>query len=748
MQPKKKTLAATLANKRFLLACLGIVNTVSVESIQGQSASAATTYSEAIAPIINQNCVTCHRDGGIGPFPLDTFESVKKRARQIVEVAESRYMPPWKPDPGYGPSLVGERRLTDEQLQALRSWLDAGSPPGDLSRLSPAPRYPSQWTRGEPDLIIELEEDYILPAEGVDIYRNFAIPLPIDEPRYVTSFELLPRTNLAIHHALLMLDDTDRSRQRDESEPGPGYDGMGIGSSTPPSGHIVGWTPGQVPYETHPGTAWELKPGTDLVLQLHMLPTGKPTPVNPRIGLYFADTPPSKKSFVLQMRDYDIQIPAGKSDYVVSDSVKLPVDVDLVAVYPHTHYLGKDIQFFATLPNGEKKWLLRISDWDFNWQGDYRYQEAVFLPAGAELHMNYRFDNSADNPRNPSDPPVDVQGGWRSTDEMAELMIQLIPRDQAHLGELADAQRDYDIKLAGGEARYYYFNGIYLERQKETERAAASYQQALALDPSFASAYVKLGAIAESRGALNQAEELYNQALAFQPNLVPANLAVAKLMLMSQRYLNAEFILENLYSENPADLQTCVYLAGSYLVQGKADKALALFDEAKDRFHASPLFHLRYGEALLKAGHSDQAMIELLRVVETPRDISPDSTESLQAMRASAHYLLGSLHLDDGRFTEAVSSLDASLAVYPDNLDALLKSAAVFIQLEQTEKAIERLVALVSKPPEQTFSVEDILANLPMPEGASLLAQAYLKIGDESSAQKASSVAKEALPAL
>ena len=211
-------------------------------SLHGQTSTMQVNFADHIFPIIRENCIVCHNPDGIGPFDFSSYEQVRRRARQIAEVTQSKFMPPWKPHSDYGPGLIGERILSDRELQLLQSWYETGMEPGDLTKIPPLPEQKSQWALGEPDLIVELPETYVLPAETVDVYRNFAIPILLNETRYIQAFELLPESRLAIHHALLMLDNTDRSKQRDKEDPGVGYDGMGIGSSAPPSGHIVGWT--------------------------------------------------------------------------------------------------------------------------------------------------------------------------------------------------------------------------------------------------------------------------------------------------------------------------------------------------------------------------------------------------------------------------------------------------------------------------------------------------------------------------
>ncbi|NET39658.1 MAG: hypothetical protein F6K19_48150, partial [Cyanothece sp. SIO1E1] len=309
-------------------------------------------FASDVEPIIRGNCVICHHPEGIGPFSLQTYEQVRRRGRQIHEVTQSRYMPPWKPDPDYGPPLIGERRLSEAQIQTLASWYASGMPPGDLDSLPPIEEIKSDWVLGEPDLVMDLPEAFTLVSEGEDVYRNFVLPIPLSETRYVRAFQLKPRTQLAIHHALVMIDDTGRSRVRDAEDEDIGFDGMGVGASKPPNGHILGWTPGQDPYEAYPGTAWAMQPGQDLVLQLHLLPTGKEEAINPQLGFYFADSPPTNSAYVFQLRRYDLDIAPGETDYLVESSLELPVAGKVVSVYPHAHYIGKDIQMFATLPDG------------------------------------------------------------------------------------------------------------------------------------------------------------------------------------------------------------------------------------------------------------------------------------------------------------------------------------------------------------------------------------------------------------
>src|SRR6185295_18023501 len=195
--------------------------------------------------------------------------------------------------------------------------------------------------------------------------------------------------------------------------------------ATYPDGHFLGWTPGQAPPLSN-ALAWRLNGGTDLVVQLHMRPTGRREEIAPFLGLYFTEEAPSKTPAIVRLGRQGLDIPANAADYRVSDSFVLPVDAQVVAIQPHAHYRARDVAAWATLPDGSRRPLIHIADWDFNWQDVYRLGQPLWLPAGTTLEMRYAFDNSARNPRNPSHPPERVSWGWRSSDEMGDVWIQLL----------------------------------------------------------------------------------------------------------------------------------------------------------------------------------------------------------------------------------------------------------------------------------------------------------------------------------
>ena len=492
-------------------------------------ASSQVTFTRDIAPLVFSHCAPCHRPGASGPFPLLSYRDVARRAEQIALVTGSRFMPPWLPAPGYG-EFVGQRRLSAAQIALFQQWAASGTPEGNAADLPSLPTWTENWQLGEPDLVIELPQPYLLPAEGLDAFRNFVLPVEVPETRYVRAFEFIPGNPRVVHHAIIQVDYTRMSRHLDAADPGPGFGGMDMGSAEIPAGHFLGWTPGKVPDPGVPDMSWRLERGSDLVLQLHMLPSGKPEAIQPRIGLYFAAAPPTRIPFGLVIFHLGIDIPAGASAYQIEDTYELPVDVEVLGVYPHAHYVGKKIHGLATLPDGTRQWLIRIDDWDFNWQDDYRYVQPLFLPRGTTLKMHYTYDNSAANERNPNVPPRRVVEGNKSTDEMGTLTLLLLPR---HPGDLEILKRDYELKFLYKTTAYYeewvkshpgafrthnFLGESYLKLGRFA-MAAGHLEQAISLEPDYADAHHNLGKVLRSQGRHATAIQHYRRALKQAPYL-------------------------------------------------------------------------------------------------------------------------------------------------------------------------------------------------------------------------------------
>src|SRR5215475_8684385 len=476
-------------------------------------AQPAVTFSKDVAPILYEHCATCHRPGEIAPFSLLTYDDARPQARALARAARERSMPPWKPEPGFG-EFAGAARLTDRQIDIIQRWVDGGALQGDPSTLPPAPQFAEGWRLGQPDLVITLKEPYVLGAGGPDILRNFVIPIPTQSMKYVRGIEFRPGNARVVHHANMRIDPTSSSRMLDDADPEPGFNGLLVSGSFP-NGFFLGWTPGQLPPLLPDGMSWRLEPGSDLIVQLHMHPGNSPETVQPSVGFFFTGTPPTRTPVMLRLGRQNIDIPAGASNYRVSDEYRLPIDVEVLAVQPHAHYRAREIKGTATLPDGTSKPLILIKDWDFSWQDVYRYREPLKLPKGTAVRMEFTYDNSAANRRNPDRPPQHVRWGQNSNDEMADLWLQVVASSsddrkilEADFGPkvLAEDAVGYETLLLTdpNNARLHDAAAALLLGLGRPDRATVHLDAALRIDPDLVSAHYN---IATALLALNRREE-------------------------------------------------------------------------------------------------------------------------------------------------------------------------------------------------------------------------------------------------
>ena len=386
-------------------------------------AISAPTYNKDIAPILYENCARCHRPGEVAPFSLLTYQDAAKRATLIATVTKKRYMPPWKPEPGYG-NFDHVRRLTDEQIARIQEWVETGTPEGDAADKPAVPTFPTGWQAGEPDQVLKFAEAHRLPADGRDEFRCFVLPMNLAKESYVSGAEFRPGNPKIVHHALIFLDSTGTARKLAAASGGSGYPCFG-GPGFTGAGLLVGWAPGYTPLPAEPALSLPVRPGTDVVVQIHYHPSGKPEQDQSSLGLKFSGPPTKGRALLLVMNRY-LDIPAGESHYVVKGSVTVPQDAELWGITPHAHFLATDMKVNARLPDGSILPLIWIKDWDFNWQGQYRYNAPIKLPKGTKIELEYVYDNSAGNPHNSSNPPVRVRFGEQTKDEMALAFLGLV----------------------------------------------------------------------------------------------------------------------------------------------------------------------------------------------------------------------------------------------------------------------------------------------------------------------------------
>ena len=584
----------------------------------------SVTYARDIAPILHENCAYCHRPGNIGPFSLLSHEDARVRGPLIVNVTSRRYMPPWLPEAGYG-HFADERRLTDQEIELIRAWVEGGMPMGDSADLRGAPEWPDDWSLGEPDLVVTMSAPFELPASGEDVFRNFVIPLPVSETRYVRAVELRPDARAAVHHAVMKVDRTDSSRRLDESDPGPGFGGMDVVSMAQhPDGYFLGWTPGRLPHPGWEGLAWELEPNTDLVLQLHLRPTGKRERIGASVGLFFADTPPARTPGMITLVSEKIDIPPGVADYEVTQSFELPVGVDVLSVYPHAHLLGKEIRAYAELPDGSTEWLVYIEDWDFYWQDEYRLAEPLFLPAGTTLHMRYTFDNSSANPRNPNRPPRRVVHGNRSSDEMAELWIQALPRTAEDLETLDLALLEEWLEVNPSNPIVRYNLGVALAARGRHREAIPHYREAIRGNPDFPEAHNNLGNSLVQLTRIEEAEAAYRQAIEERPGFAEAHHNLGQVLFSMGDVWGALAEYRKAIDEDPRLADPHEKLGDALRSQGRLREAVPHYRRAVELEPDLGRAHQSLGMALAAIGQPAEAVQHLRRAIElTPDDPMP-----------------------------------------------------------------------------------------------------------------------------
>jgi Flp pilus assembly protein TadD len=654
----------TLANSLFVSAVALISTTFMGQLGSGSSYSRVLvppgmlTFNKDIAPIIFQNCAACHHPHGSAPFSLLSYRDVQKRAKQIAVVTKSRYMPPWLPEAGIG-EFAGERRLREDQITTIQQWVGQGAAEGVPSDLPPAPKFNEGWQLNEPDLVIKMPEAYTLRAEGTDVFRNFVIPVPVSATRYVKAVEILPGNKRIVHHANILIDRTQASRRLDEKDPELGFGGMDITVESErfdPESHFLFWKPGTPPYTESEDMTWRLDKGTDLVLNMHLQPSGKPEMIQPAIGLYFSNRPPTLHPMLLQLEhDSKIDIPPGKKDFVLTDEYVLPLDVEVLGVYPHAHYLGKDIQGFATLPNGTRKWLIHIKDWDINWQAVYRYVKPVFLPKGTILSMRWTYDNSAENVRNPNHPPKRVVAGDKSSDEMGHLWIQVLPRgrsdDQRII--LQESLMRHRLQKDPNDFTAQFNLAAALQSMGRVDEAANSYRQALRIKPDDAVALNSLGTALQTKGQYEEAIKQYREALRINPNYTSAHYNWGNLLLAQGKSEEAISHFQEVLRVNPQDSDAHNDLGSAFAMREDFVRAAEHFEQALRLNPEHPYTHSNLGYLLTRQGKIRQAVAQYEQAIR----INPED--------ADAHNELGKLFFAEGDLTRAVFYFELALRLNP-----------------------------------------------------------------------------------
>jgi tetratricopeptide (TPR) repeat protein len=598
-----------------LLSCRGVQNTTS-------GGAGSVTFCRDVAPILFTRCANCHRPGEAAPFSLLTYTEARTHARQIRDVTRNRFMPPWLPEAGHI-HFQGERPLSDNEIDLLSKWVAAGALEGDARDLPPAPTFVFGWQLGTPDLVLE-SPTFQLPAAGPDRFRNFVLSAPIDRPRWIRAVELRPENPRVLHHARLGIDTTLESVRRDAADPQPGYEGMAWGQD--PSGQLITWTPGMLPDKGTLGTAWKLTPDMKLVLHTHLQSSGKQEPVRFRVGLYYADAPPTVRPMILRVGSRAIDIPANASNHVVNDVYTLPIDVNAISVFPHAHKLCRTIVVTAALPNGEDRTLISIRAFDEKWHDKYRFAEPVRLPQGTQLKTQFTYDNSAANLRNPHQPPERVVYGSNANDEMSDVYLQVTPIEPAQYAVLEEHQKQAELqsKIIGYSKTLQLYpadiwsvealascyvaaqqpaNAIQLLTQQpqllkvspqaviilgmaylatgDAPKAEALLRVAITKDDQLPLAWLGLGQSLVTQRRLDPAEGAVRRAIKLAPRLTVARLDLIDLLAGDHRLGEAVAVAQATIELAPDEHLPLLKLANLYAQQSNYEASLACFAAAQ-----------------------------------------------------------------------------------------------------------------------------------------------------------------------
>lgn len=404
-----------------------------------KSRSPAPTFSKDVAPILYQNCASCHHPGGLGPFSLLDYDSAKAETDRMQDAVSSGYMPPWHAE---GPRGVfrNDRRLSDADKQTILDWIAAGAPQGDATDLPPRPEFSTNWSIGTPDLVVSMPEDFTVPAQGTIEYQYFEVPTNLTEDKWVQAIEIQPGAREVVHHVLVYarvpapagaaaippaprapgspppVPPIIRNRAQNNIPDAPRLDTL----HAPPRqlGALIGTTaPGTNVVEFTRGTALRLRAGTVLTFQMHYTAHGHEMKDRSRVGFRFASQPPQEEIFASQFVNGTFTLPAGQKNVEVPSEITAGQPVRIWGLFPHTHLRGTRWRYVLVKPDSTSEVILDMPHYDFNWQTYYLFAKPLDLQPGDKIVATAWYDNSADNKHNP-DPTKDVKWGEQTWDEM------------------------------------------------------------------------------------------------------------------------------------------------------------------------------------------------------------------------------------------------------------------------------------------------------------------------------------------
>jgi thiol-disulfide isomerase/thioredoxin len=408
-------------------------------------------YASAAARIIQNKCQSCHRPGQVAPFSLSTYDDARKHAAMIHEVVENRRMPPWHADPRFG-HFSNDRSLSARERATLLAWVEQGARLGDPGDLPPARTFAEGWTIGQPDLVVEIPETYVVPAQGVVEYARFRVPSRFTDDRWIQAGEAQPGDRSVVHHIIVYVDDHKGEQNRGR-----------------PLSHLCGYAPGDMPSVYPPGTAKKVPAGADLVFEIHYTPIGRMRTDRSRVGLIFAKVPVTRQAHTVGIAEDGFLIPPHQDNVPVASSLTLGQETRLLSFMPHMHLRGKDFRYSISRPGEPAEVILSVPAYDFGWQSYYILSEPLSLPKGTRIDCLAHYDNSDKNPYNP-DPGKTVRWGDQTFDEM---MIGYIDIDLPVGSALTREQEPRDVLSLPARAVFQAVGALLGVRQSVSPRSGA-----------------------------------------------------------------------------------------------------------------------------------------------------------------------------------------------------------------------------------------------------------------------------------
>ena len=394
---------------------------------------APVTFSREVVRILQDNCQSCHHPGGIAPFSLVTYKDAFRNRKAMRKETSEREMPPWSATPGCA-AYQDDPSLSPEVIQTIARWVGAGAPEGDPRDLPPPKTFPARWALGEPDLKLTMKADHSPDFSKGDEFRCFVFPTDVPQDRWVNAVAVLPGNPKMVHHALVWIEDGSSSEKLTRGDPLDSYPCFG-GAVVPTSQSIGEWVPGSRPHRFPDGVGRLFPKRSRVIVQIHYSKqyaarSGAAQPDRTSVGIYFATAPVKDRVEAQWVYGPDkFVIPAGARNHTLRGSLSTLPKMELFAVWPHMHLLGRTMSLTATLPDGTKRCLVDIKDWDFHWQRTYWFREPIVLPKGTRFDLVATYDNSTANKDNPSNPPRDAHLGMETTNEMCQVALYYIVKD-------------------------------------------------------------------------------------------------------------------------------------------------------------------------------------------------------------------------------------------------------------------------------------------------------------------------------